>query len=117
MGNNIILGSIPASGGGMKKTYEESIIFFAVREGFVWRILNTNGKREKIYVNQKCELIAENDISTNIDPNKLREVEILNIYPYKCDSNGYAYMIEVIDKEILHEHLESDYELKRKLSR
>ena len=111
--NSLILGRIPSNGGGICKTYEESIIrkIDYEKDHIVkFSICNGSVMREKLYINTETkDIVLESDIEeNNEDLNGYKEAEILSIYPMPFSANygtHYEYIIEVIDKESLHKHL------------
>ena len=113
MANNIILGSIPGSGGGLRKTYEESILFYNVSYFLIEKVLDSCSKRQKLYLSNKGVLFSE-EYKHNHD--NYREVEIIGFYPYLL-GNSTQFAVEVIDKQILHEHLLEENEMRRGRSR
>ena len=112
MFNNIILDSIPGSSGGLRKTYEESLLFYDVDYSLIYNVLQNGVNRKKLYISNKGKLYTENNIS---DFSDFREVEIISFYPYRVSERNNHYAIEVIDKEILHEHLTNEFNYKMSL--
>lgn len=110
--NNIVLDSIPSNGFGLRKTYEESILYFNVSSYLLNNVMQDGPFRKKLYLSNSGELVVENN---NINSKDYREVDIIAFYPYRTGEYEYRCAIEVIDKEILHEHLVSEYEYRRKL--
>ena len=108
MYNNMLLGPIPGNGGGLRKTYEESILFNNVDRYLIESVMQNYPNKQKLYISKEGVLS-----NNNFDDSK--EVEIIGFYPYLIDSDSVRYAIEVIDKEVLHEHLVSEYEYKNKL--
>lgn len=111
MTNDMILGPIPGNGG-FRKTYEESLIIFDVSESTLRRAVS--GKREKLFLLDNNQLVFESYISQmDLPISSYEEVEIIGIYPYLDYDFGHLkprYMIEVINKDILHQHLVSEQE-------
>ncbi len=102
--NSIIIGALPTKGGGINKTYLESK-FKMVEANFLSR-LYSNQKIKKTYVymdkNENIDIYTE---KFNKEDGFI-EVEILSVFPLNI-SEYYSshFLIEVISKEILLEHL------------
>ena len=100
--NSIITGVIPGSGSTFHKTYEESFLYYIERS-----------YREKLFSNPKQTGLFLDPVNNNIvcldlielsnRSSKLRRLEIISI----MDSNNML-LFELIDAEILHNHLVHD---------
>lgn len=102
--NNLVLGRIPGSGSGLRKTYEESIFLDLSNESKL--VSCSFDSRSKLYIDLDHNEVTILKSKTNLeDPSKYRELEILSILPYTYGEKTTYYMLEVIDKEILHRHL------------
>ena len=112
MSNEMLMGSIPGSGGGLRKTYEESLIFIDVSYRKLAYTLREDHKKQKLYLDDDNRLVLESEIDSNYN-GKYREAEIIGFYCYGVNSSNYC--IEVIEKRILHEHLEQDREMRLRL--
>ena len=102
--NSIIIGGLPTKGGGINKTYLESK-FKMVDANFLSR-LYSNEKTKKTYVymdkNENIDIYSEKFNKED----GLTEVEILSVFPLNIDEYfSSCFLIEVISKEILLEHL------------
>ena len=99
--NSLLLGRIPGSGSGLRKTYEESI-FLKVNEETMESILTNN----RIFYNYNTRTSCNNP---NGDSN-FKEMAIIGINQFFHFSMRYEKLvpynvIEIIDKNILHRHL------------
>lgn len=110
--NNMVLDSIPGNGGGIRKTYEESLLYYNVSSYLLNNVMQDGPFRKKLYLSNSGGLVVENSDTNSKD---YREAEIIAFYPYRTGEYDCKYAIEVIDKEILHEHLVNEYEYRRKL--
>ena len=109
--NNYILGRIPGSGSGIRKTYEESF-FIELSYTEEDKIIESNlNLRKKLYLNKET-----NEIVLGKDSDEYIELEVLAILPYTCTSNSKVfYLMEVIDKRILHRHLVEERSMMERL--
>lgn len=104
--NNLVLGRIPGSGSGLRKTYEESIFLDLSGSNESKLVSCSFDSRSKLYIDLDHNEVTILKSKTNLeDPSKYRELEILSILPYTYGEKTTYYMLEVIDKEILHRHL------------
>ena len=102
--NNFILGRIPSNGGGICKTYEESMLEFVISDEYKTCLMNNktffyNIEYEYIYINEENEKKNPDD----------KELVVLSILPYGGASQYgglyFEYIVELIDKDILKAHL------------
>ena len=110
--NSLILGRIPGSGSGIRKTFVES--FFVENrnnEGFCFTFIKELGSYQysgdKFYFNKRANKLIKSSNIENVsidDKEDYKELVILSIYPYTINSSIY-YLYEVIEKDILLEHL------------
>ena len=107
--NSLIMGRIPTNGGGISKTYQDSIIRYIHNEDsyIVKDALRNDSGREKLFLdkNTNC-IVLESKLEAE---GNYKELEILQVLPYG-DINEYGtryfdYFVEVIEKELLHRHL------------
>ena len=120
--NSLLLGRIPGSGTGIRKSYEESF-FVEDRSNDSLCYVKTEDKRDrygglitkgkyeysgdKFYFNKRTDkLIKSSNIEDEsiYDKEDYKELVILSIYPYTVGTSLY-YLYEVIEKDILHKHL------------
>lgn len=111
--NSLILGRIPTNGGGICKTYPESIIRYIDEDNkhmITFPLHNNSVMREKLFIEKNSnEVVVESCIDEDgKESNNYKEAEILSIYPMPYTSEygtHYRYFIEVIEKDILMKHL------------
>ena len=98
--NSLIMGRIPCGGGGFCKTYEESIFYdkYEIREAI----------NNKAYLSKSGQPYFGERKSMED-----RELIIIRIYPY--GDSGRYFLLELIDKDILHAHLEDEREIIERL--
>lgn len=114
--NNLILGRIPTNGGGICKTYPESIIRYIDNDNshmIKFPLHNNAIMREKLYIDKNSnEIVIESSLNDEEkNTSDYREAEILSIYPLMFTSQygtHYEYFIEVIEKEVLLNHLRDE---------
>lgn len=102
--NNIILGRINSGSGGLNKTYEESRIIM-VDSKYASRIFSTDTP-DKLYLSKSDGSVF---IGSDYSKEEYTELEIISVLPYGGTSQYggmyFSFLIEVIDKNILHTHL------------
>ena len=114
--NNLILGRIPTNGGGICKTYPESIIRYIDNDNshmIKFPLHNNAVMREKLYIDKNSnEIVIESSLNEeDKNASDYREAEILSVYPLMFTSQygtNYQYFIEVIEKEVLLNHLRDE---------
>ncbi|MBR4178725.1 MAG: hypothetical protein IKR57_05220 [Bacilli bacterium] len=114
--NNLILGRIPTNGGGICKTYPESIIRYIDNDNshmIKFPLHNNAVMREKLYIDKNSnEIVIESSLNEeDKNASDYREAEILSVYPLMFTSQygtHYEYFIEVIEKEVLLNHLRDE---------
>ncbi len=103
--NSIILGKINNGSGGLNKTYEESRIIM-LDSKYATCIFSTE-EIHKIYLSKSDNSIVIDPANYNKD--EYIELEILSVYPFGGTSQYgdmyFSFLVEVIDKNILHMHL------------
>lgn len=99
--NSLIIGRIPGSGEGIRKTYEESMFVDLWKESV---LTDTRlNRREKVYINKETnEIIYESHLPN--DKTNCKELDVLALIPYTRNGSSYC-LCEVIEKDILHKHL------------
>ena len=130
--NDLILGRIPSAGGGIRKTYPESIIrlFAGYDKDLIQKALSNDFTfREKLYVQKSTnDIITESEMKRYKAENEqnskeiFKEVEILCVVPFGGASQHgglyHNYFIEVIEKDILYRHLRDErYIIERELEK
>lgn len=102
--NNIILGRINNGSGGLNKTYEESRIIM-VDSKYASRIFSTDNP-DKLYLSKSDGSVF---IGSDYSKEEYTELEIISVLPYGGTSQYggmyFSFLVEVIDKNILHTHL------------
>ena len=111
--NSLTLGRIPGSGSGFRKTYEESI-FMYVDNDIVNSFLRD---KEKVYYVPNLKTIQPESYFKyhSVFMDDYREYVVLAISQFNLSQFNYYssnhetlepyFVVEVIDKEILHRHL------------
>ena len=113
---NKLLGRIPGSSGGIRKTYPESIIRIVDKNNIILATLRNSGNMEKLYLDKETNmLVIESELEKK---DNYKELEILSVLPYgvyrqfKDDGRTEEkFLIEVIEKNILLEHLKEERKL------
>ncbi len=113
--NSMILGSIPSTGGGLRKTYLESeiLLIYATQIEKIF-----DDKTHTYFYNKKTNkyFFAKKETEKNEDINECEIIGVLPYGPIRIDSFNAGYFnffIEVIDKKVLYSHLiDERYNLK-----
>ena len=90
--NSLILGRIPSSGGGICRTYEESII------NYVYCLDDKLNKSNQVYLSKYRGIYFGNK-----EREEDKEMVLLGAYPY--GEHEKYFLVELIEKDILHAHL------------